>query len=83
MNIFTSKTGQSVCRLLEDKGELCVGEVSDLMRTSHQNASHYLVKLHNDGYVELRPEGNRRYYRLTEKGVQVVKLIDTISIAYN
>lgn len=82
MNIFTSRTGQSVCRLLEDRGELCVSEVAEALKTSHQNASHYLVRLHSDDYLELRPEGSRRYYRLTEKGLQVLRLIKTISIAY-
>ncbi|PYI52844.1 ArsR/SmtB family transcription factor [Paenibacillus flagellatus] len=52
-----------IVELLRD-GPLTVGEVADRLGLRQPQASKHLKVLHEAGIVDMRPEANRRIYRL-------------------
>jgi ArsR family transcriptional regulator len=48
-------------------GEYCVGEITALIDVSQRMASYHLAILHESGFVAMREEGVRSYYRIDEE----------------
>lgn len=51
------------------EGEASVQELTDILRTTQQNASKHLVVLHENGIVSRRREGNRVLYAIADESV--------------
>ena len=51
------------------EGELCVGDLVDLIGTSQSNISQHLSILHDKGMLISRKEANRVYYRIADPGI--------------
>lgn len=49
---------------LLSNGPLTVGEIANRLGLSQPHASKHLKVLSNNGIVEVKPEANRRYYKL-------------------
>ena len=57
------------CRLLLvlERHELAVGELCTVLRLPQSTVSRHLKVLADEGWVEARPEGTSRYYRLVDR----------------
>lgn len=50
--------------LLSDEGEMNVNQITEKVDISRPAVSHHLLQLKAAGLVEVRKEGNERYYRI-------------------
>lgn len=62
----------AIVELLRD-GPLTVGEIANRLELSQPHASKHLKVLSDNGIVEVKPEANRRYYKLRPEPFQVIK----------
>ena len=62
----------AIVELLRD-GPLTVGEIANRLELSQPHASKHLKVLSNNGIVEVKPEANRRYYKLRSEPFQVLE----------
>ena len=63
---FDNSTRVRIVELLL-QGEHCVGEITALIDVSQQKASYHLAILHQSGFVAVREDGARAYYRIDEE----------------
>lgn len=61
----------AIVELLRD-GPLTVGEIADRLQIRQPQASKHLKVLNEAGIVEVRPEANRRIYRLRPEPLQEI-----------
>lgn len=59
--------------LLEEEGELCPCDLSDILGISIPAVSQHLRKLKDGNIVETRKEGQTIYYSLTQENLKIVK----------
>ena len=52
------------------KGELCVGDLADLLEMSQPAISHHLRNLRNMRLVKVRKDGRTAYYSLDDKHIE-------------
>ncbi|PSP99314.1 transcriptional regulator [Halobacteriales archaeon QS_4_70_19] len=71
------ETRYRLARLLAAGGERCVCELSPLVDVSGSAVSHALSTLADAGLVERRKEGRWRYYRATDRTVELLDALDT------
>lgn len=62
----------AIVELLRD-GPLTVGEIANRLELSQPHASKHLKVLSDNGIVEVKPEANRRYYKLRPEPFQVIE----------
>ena len=62
--------------LLEESGELSVGELTDQTGEEQSAISHHLINMKLKGILSSRKEGNKVYYNLKER--DVVKVMECI-----
>ncbi|HBZ11105.1 MAG TPA: ArsR family transcriptional regulator [Bacillus bacterium] len=62
----------AIVELLRD-GALTVGEIAKRLELSQPHASKHLKVLNDNGIVEVKPEANRRYYKLRPEPFQVIE----------
>ncbi len=67
--VLGDATRLSILRLLLDRGELNVGEISDALSSSQANVSKHLRTLHAAGMVARRPEGTAAYYSVADPSI--------------
>ncbi len=67
-----------LCVLSE--GTHCVCEVIENVDLSQSLISHHLADLKEAGLVEKEMKGRRAYYKLTFKGNQIIKLLNSLNI---
>ena len=48
-------------------GELCVGDIAELLSMSQSAVSHHLLLLKEAGFIDCRREGKNNFYRLVPK----------------
>ncbi len=60
---------------LVNEREYNVGELAEQVELTEPTVSHHLAKLHGVGLVNLRMDGNRRYYRLNKGGLNRFKTV--------
>ncbi|SFB11688.1 DNA-binding transcriptional regulator, ArsR family [Lentibacillus halodurans] len=58
---------------LLSNGPLTVGEIANRLGLSQPHASKHLKVLSNNGIVEVKPEANRRYYKLRPEPFQALE----------
>jgi DNA-binding transcriptional ArsR family regulator len=58
---------------LLSEGPLTVGEIADRLGLSQPHTSKHLKVLSNNGIVEVKPEANRRYYKLRLEPFQALQ----------
>lgn len=58
---------------LLDEREHNVGELAEQLDLTEPTVSHHISKLHGVGLLNLRMDGNKRYYRLNEGGLKRFK----------
>ncbi len=64
------ETRQEILRLLQHKGEMCVGDIVKAFKKSSQpTISHHLKILRQERLVDSRREGKEIYYSLNEDNV--------------
>ncbi|WP_277680167.1 ArsR/SmtB family transcription factor [Gracilibacillus dipsosauri] len=54
-------------------GSLTVGEIANRLELSQPHASKHLKVLSDNGIVEVKPEANRRYYKLRSEPFRVIE----------
>lgn len=54
-------------------GPLTVGEIANQLGLSQPHASKHLKVLSDNGIVEVKPEANRRYYKLRSEPFRVIE----------
>lgn len=75
--VLGDATRLSILRLLQDRGELNVGEICDALENSSQaNVSKHLRTLYEAGIVGRRREGTAAYYRIIDPSIH--KLCDLV-----
>ncbi|PWA12566.1 transcriptional regulator [Pueribacillus theae] len=62
----------AIVELLRD-GPLTVGEIANRLELSQPHASKHLKVLSNNGIVEVKPEANRRFYKLRPEPFQALE----------
>lgn len=62
----------AIVELLRD-GPLTVGEIAKRLELSQPHASKHLKVLSDNEIVEVKPEANRRYYKLRPEPFQVIE----------
>jgi ArsR family transcriptional regulator len=62
---FSERTRLRILHLLQD-GELCVGDIVDVLRIPQPRASRHLAYLRNSGLVVVRKAGLWSYYSLAD-----------------
>ena len=76
---FSDPTRLRILRLLQ-QGELCVGNLVDVIRVPQPKASRHLAYLRRAGLVVVRREGQWSYYRLAApRGAFHQKLLDCLN----
>jgi ArsR family transcriptional regulator len=75
--VFKGLSDQTRLRILNLllHGELCVCDIQLVLSSSQPNVSRHLTYLKNSGLVLDRREGARMYYRLSQPGEGVHKLL--------
>ena len=64
--VLGDATRLSIIRLLLERGELNVGEISETVGSSQANVSKHLRTLHTAGIVSRRAEGTAAYYSVSD-----------------
>ena len=59
--------------LLEEEGQLCPCDLSDILRMTIPAVSQHLRKLKDGGIVQTRKEGQTIYYSLTQDNMKILK----------
>jgi len=59
----------SIIDLLNQKEEISVGEITDILEIDQALVSHHLIKMRDKGILGIRREGRNIYYRLTDKTI--------------
>jgi DNA-binding transcriptional ArsR family regulator len=54
------------------QGELCVGEIADLLEMSQPAVSHHLRTLRNLHLVKVRKDGRTSYYSLDDEHIEIL-----------
>lgn len=54
-------------------GPLTVGEIANRLELSQPHASKHLKVLSDNGIVEVKPEANRRYYKLRSEPFRLIE----------
>lgn len=67
--VLGDATRLSILRLLLERGELNVGEISEALSSSQANISKHLRTLHGAGMVARRPEGTAAYYSVSDSSI--------------
>lgn len=62
----------AIVELLRD-GPLTVGEIANQLELRQPHASKHLKVLSNNGIVEVKPDANRRYYKLRPEPFQALE----------
>ncbi|GGB54929.1 transcriptional regulator [Lentibacillus populi] len=62
----------AIVELLRD-GPLTVGEIANRLELSQPHASKHLKVLSNNGIVEVKPEANRRFYKLRLESFRAIE----------
>ncbi|QKG85405.1 winged helix-turn-helix transcriptional regulator [Kroppenstedtia pulmonis] len=62
----------AIVELLRD-GPLTVGEIANRLELRQPHASKHLKVLSNNGIVEVKPDANRRYYKLRPEPFQALE----------
>lgn len=62
----------AIVELLRD-GPLTVGDIANRLELSQPHASKHLKVLSDNGIVEVKPEANRRYYKLRPEPFQEIE----------
>jgi len=63
-------TRQTILKMLQEKGEMCVGDIVDAFATSQPTISHHLGILKNMGLVSSRKEGKQVFYSISQDNVE-------------
>jgi ArsR family transcriptional regulator len=66
---LADETRQGILKLLQERGELCVGDIVDIFATSQPTISHHLRLLRGAGLVTARKQGKLVYYALNQDNV--------------
>jgi ArsR family transcriptional regulator len=54
---------------MSDGGEICVGDLTEMIGSDQSTVSKHLALLETAGLVDYRKEGRRMFYRLLRPGV--------------
>lgn len=68
LQVVAEPKRREILRLVWDE-ELAAGEIADHFDVTFGAISQHLTVLRNAGYVRMRREGNRRYYRTDKDGL--------------
>ena len=66
---LADETRQGILKLLQERGELCVGDIVEIFATSQPTISHHLRLLRGAGLVTARKQGKLVYYALNQDNV--------------
>lgn len=66
---LADETRQSILKMLQEKGEMCVTEIVDAYHISQPTISHHLSILKATGLVKSRKEGKLVYYAIDSDNV--------------
>ena len=83
---LADETRQGILKLLQERGELCVGDIVDIFATSQPTISHHLRLLRGAGLVTPRKQGKLVYYTLNQDnvaeccGMLMVKFNPTVTL---
>jgi len=67
--VLGDPTRLAILRLLLDRGELNVGDISEALASSQANISKHLRTLHSAGMVSRRPEGTAAFYAVADSSI--------------
>lgn len=59
--------------------EVCVGDLSGLLKQSQPTVSHHLALMRISGFIESRRDGKNNRYKSTPKGLAVLKAAAVIA----
>lgn len=68
---MADETRQGILQLLQERGELCAGDIVAAFDAAQPTISHHLSVLKNVGLVRSRKEGKMIYYSLNQENVQI------------
>lgn len=74
LKVLADESRLNLLWLLNER-EYNVGELAEQLELSEPTVSHHLSKLHGVGFLNLRMDGNKRYYRLNEGGLKRFKAL--------
>lgn len=69
---LSDPTRLRILDLLRNRDEASVGEITEQLGTSQQNASKHLSALHAEGFVSRRKRGTSSLYRISDPGVHEI-----------
>ena len=67
---LADNTRQTILKMLQEKGEMCVGDIVDAFDMSQPTISHHLGILKNIGLVSSRKEGKQVFYSINQDNVE-------------
>jgi DNA-binding transcriptional ArsR family regulator len=74
LQVISEPTRREILRLVWDQ-ERPAGEIADRFPVTFGAVSQHLGVLRDSGFVTVRPDGNRRFYRADQRGLGPLKTV--------
>lgn len=80
---FSDRTRLRIVHLLRSEGELCVGDIVEILKVPQPRTSRHLAYLRRAGLVEVRENGHWKHYRLAPSRTDFhQKLLDCLGSCF-